>query len=407
MITRHLERICFDEEFGRQMRFISGPRQVGKTTLARSFLDKCGCSRLYFNWDLRQTRDRYIDDPYFFETAIYDSRTNDSVPWACLDEIHKMPKWKNILKDFFDKFERDARFVVTGSARLDMFRKAGDPLTGRYFMFHLFPVCLSEAVGSPLPQPSADESAVDFMCRRIDVASDHQDVLDQLLEYSGFPEPFAAARLRFFRRWQSDIVDQILREDVRDLTRIIDTENVARLIRLFPGRIGSPLSLNALREDLNVSYTAVRNALKALQLTFVVFFLPPFHRNVARSLTKEQKAYFFDWARCPVPSVRFENYAAAELKTLTALWREKGLGDFELSYVRTRDGKETDFLIVKDGDPWCLIEAKLKDGAVAGHHYKQAESLGNIPIVQVCHEKKVMKKSGPQAFRISAGRFFG
>ena len=407
MIKRHLEGICFDEEFGRQMRFVSGPRQVGKTTLARNYLDKHGFPQLYFNWDLRQVRDRYIDDPYFFETSVYDSRKNSAIPWVCMDEIHKMPKWKNILKDFFDKFESVARFVITGSARLDMFRRAGDPLTGRYFMFHLFPLCLSEAVGNPLPQPYADESAVDFLHRRFDEALDHQDTLDQLLEYTGFPEPFAAARLRFFRRWQSDMVDQILREDVRDLTRIIDAENVARLIRQLPARIGSPLSLNGLREDLNVSYTAIRNALKALQLTYVVFLIPPFHRNVARSLTKEQKAYFFDWSRCHVPAVRFENYAAVELKSLTALWREKGLGDFELSYVRTRDGKETDFLIVKDENPWCLIETKLKDVAVAGHHYKQAESLGNIPVVQLCHEEKVMKKSGSQVFRISAGRFFG
>ena len=406
MIKRHLEGICFDEEFGRQMRFISGARQVGKTTLARHFLKKNGHSHLYFNWDLRQIRDEYIDDPYFFETDVYDSKKNTLLPWVCLDEIHKMPKWKNILKDYFDKFENEVRFVITGSARLDMFRRSGDALTGRYFMFHLLPICLSEAAGRPLPNPFNDESALDFIRRRFDSASDHQDALGQLLEYSGFPEPFTAARSRFFRRWQSDMVDQVLREDVRDLTRIIDIENVARLIRQLPGRIGSPLSLNALREDLNVSYTAVRNALKALQLTFVAFLLPPFHRNLARALTKEPKGYFMDWTRCSDPAVRFENYVAVELKTLTGLWRDSGIGDFDLFYVRTRDGKETDFLIVKDDKPWCLFEAKWKDSPLDGHHYRQAESFGKIPIVQVCHEANVLKKSDPSAFRVSAGRFF-
>ncbi|MBU4204278.1 MAG: AAA family ATPase, partial [Acidobacteria bacterium] len=129
MIKRHLEGICFDEEFGRQMRFISGPRQVGKTTLVRHFLERRGHSHLYFNWDLRRIRDQYIDDAYFFETDVYDSQKKTRLPWVCLDEIHKMPKWKNILKDYFDKFENEARFVVTGSARLDMFRKSGDALT--------------------------------------------------------------------------------------------------------------------------------------------------------------------------------------------------------------------------------------------------------------------------------------
>ncbi|MFH1945703.1 MAG: ATP-binding protein [Acidobacteriota bacterium] len=407
MIKRHLEGICFDEEFGRQMRFISGPRQVGKTTLVRRFLERRGHSHLYFNWDLRRIRDQYIDDAYFFETDVYDSQKKTRLPWVCLDEIHKMPKWKNILKDYFDKFENEARFVVTGSARLDMFRKSGDALTGRYFMFQLFPLCLSEAAARSLPHPLSDESALNFIQRRLGRASDQQDALDHLLEYSGFPEPFTTARARFFRRWQSNMVDQILREDVRDLTRIFDIENIARLIRQLPARIGSPLSLNALREDLNVSYTAVRNALRALQLTFVVFLIPPFHRNVARALTKEQKAYFLDWTHCSDPAVRFENYVAVELKTLTALWRDKGLGDFELSYIRTRDGKETDFLIVKDDKPWCLLEAKWKDGPVDGHHYRQAESLGNIPVVQVCCEAKVLKKGDSSVFRISAGRFFG
>ncbi len=407
MIKRHLEGICFDEEFGRQMRFISGPRQVGKTTLARHFLEKHGHSHLYFNWDLRQVRDEYIDDPYFFETDVYDSKKGTRLSWVCLDEIHKMPKWKNILKDYFDKFENEVRFIITGSARLDMIRRSGDALTGRYFMFHLLPICLSEAAGRPLPKPFNEEPALAFIRRRLANAADHQDALDHLLEYSGFPEPFTKARSRFFRRWQSDMIDQVLREDVRDLTRIIDIENVARLIRQLPARTGSPLSLNALREDLNVSYTAVRNALKALQLTFVVFLVPPFHRNLARALTKEPKGYFLDWTHCADTAVRFENYVAVELKTLTGLWRDAGMGDFELFYVRTRDGKETDFLITKNDKPWCLIEAKWKDGPLDGHHFRQAESLGNIPVVQVCHEAKVLKKGDQDTFRVSAGRLFG
>ena len=406
MINRHLEDICFQEEFGRQMRFISGPRQIGKTTLSKKFLHQQKLDKLYFNWDLRAVRDQYLRDPYFFETDIYDAHKHGKPVWVCLDEIHKMPKWKNILKDNFDKFEETVRFIVTGSARLEWFRKSGDALTGRYFLFHLFPLSLSEAAGNVMPQLREREAAKDFIERQIAQVQYEQDLLEQLLNYSGFPEPFSKASNRFFRRWQMDAVDQIIREDVRDLTRIIETENVASLIIRLPERIGSPLSINALKKDMQVSYTAVKNAISALQLTQVIFMIPPYSRSISRAIKKEKKCYFFDWARCPDPAFRFENYIAVELKTLTELWNDSGLGSLELYYVRTKDRRETDFLIVKDGQPWCLFEAKLSDGPVGNHHRRHAEALGGIPVVQLTQESKIVKKSEGTVYRISASRFF-
>jgi len=406
MIKRHLEDICFQEEFGRQMRFISGPRQIGKTTLSKNFLHQQKLDKLYFNWDLRSVRNQYLQDPYFFETDIYDAQREDRPVWICLDEIHKMPKWKNILKDYFDKFEDTARFIVTGSARLEWFRKSGDALTGRYFLFHLFPLSLSEAAGNTMPQLIEGESATNFVEKRITQVRYEQDLLNQLLYYSGFPEPFSKASNRFFRRWQMDTVDQIIREDVRDLTRIIETENVASLIIRLPDRVGSPLSMNALREDMQVSYTAVKNAISALQLTHVIFLIPPYSRSISRAIKKEKKCYFLDWTKCPDPAFRFENYIAVELKTLIELWNDSGLGLLELYYVRTKDRRETDFLIVKNGQPWCLFEAKLSDAPVENHHRKHAEALGGIPVVQLTQEPKVVKKSEGTIYRISASRFF-
>ncbi len=406
MINRHLEKICFHDEFGRQMRFISGPRQIGKTTLAKNFLHRLNFDQLYFNWDLRAVRDRYIQDPYFFETDIYDAQEHGERAWICLDEIHKMPKWKNILKDYFDRFEEEVRFIVTGSARLEWFQKSGDALTGRYFLFHLLPLTLSEAAGNSMPQLREGERAEDFIERRIAKVRYEQDLLEQLLNYSGFPEPFTRASHRFFRRWQKDTTDQIIREDVRDMTRIIETENIASLILRLPVRIGSPLSLNALREDIQASYTAVKNAISALQLTCVIFLIPPYSRNVSRALKKEKKCYFYDWTRCPNSAVRFENYVAVELKTLIELWNDSGLGLLDLCYVRTKDGRETDFLITRDGQPWCLLEAKLSDDPVESHHRKHSEVLGRIPVVQITQKPKVVKKSKEGVYRISASRFF-
>jgi predicted AAA+ superfamily ATPase len=406
MITRHLENISFQDEFGRQMRFISGPRQIGKTTLAKYFLHQKNLDHLYFNWDLRAVRDQYIQDPYFFETDIYDAQGHAHIPWVCLDEIHKMPKWKNILKDFFDRFEEIARFIVTGSARLEWFHKSGDALTGRYFLFHLLPLTLSEVAGNPMPRLMEGESAADFIESRIARVRYEHNLLDQLLNFSGFPEPFTRANSRFFKRWHRDIVDQIIREDVKDVTRIIETENIASLILRLPERIGSPLSLNALREDIQASYSAVKNAISALRLTCVIFLIPPYSRSISRALKKEKKCYFYDWTRCADPATRFENYVAVQLKTMIELWNDSGFSTLDLHFVRTKDGRETDFLITRERKPWCLIEAKLSDGPLASHHRKHAEALDGIPIVQLTQEAKVLKKEKGGVYRLSASRFF-
>src|SRR5512135_3548126 len=153
MIKRHLEAICFDPEIGRQRRFITGQRQSGKTTLARHFLSLEDSRDLYYNWDLREVRDTYKTDYAFFESPMRGVASRGRRPWVCFDEIHKMPKWKNILKGYYDKYENDCRFIVTGSARLDWFRRSGDSLAGRYFLFRLNPLTLSEAAGHPHLEP--------------------------------------------------------------------------------------------------------------------------------------------------------------------------------------------------------------------------------------------------------------
>jgi predicted AAA+ superfamily ATPase len=404
MIRRHLESICFDPSAGRQMRFVSGPRQAGKTTLARNFLSLHQSELLYYNWDLREIRNAYRSDPDFFESAMREVKSQGRFPWICFDEIHKMPKWKNILKASFDRFEEDCHFVVTGSARLEWFRRSGDSLAGRYFLFRLNPLSLSEVAGNALLEPGPDEPARDFIERKLGRGRPEQGLMEQLLQYGGFPEPFIRASATFYRRWQRDMEDYLTREDIRDLTRILDVEHVATLMHILPARVGSPLSVNALREDVETSYTAIKNAIRAMELTHAVFLISPYSRKITRSVKKERKLYFYDWARCHDPASRFENYIAAELMTTIELWHDKGIGDFSLMYIRTRDGKETDFLITRNREPWCLFEAKLQDESIARHHLDQAQALGRIPIVQVVHQNGVYKKQPPNTFRCSASR---
>ena len=188
MLRRALFQIVFSKEWGRQMRFITGPRQCGKTTLAKMKLAQEGTPELYYLWDLRSVRNRYKNDQLFF--------TQDRPPapskkwWVCFDEMHKMPQWKNGLKAVFDSSGEHYRFIVTGSAKLDIFRKAGDSLSGRYFTFHLFPLILCELLGTRDISIKVPAAAQDWIQEKLDSKVKGEKALQDLMEYSGFPEPF-------------------------------------------------------------------------------------------------------------------------------------------------------------------------------------------------------------------------
>lgn len=409
MIDRMLEHICFDLRFGRQMRFIAGPRQAGKTTLAKAFLHKAGYTGLYYNWDVRETRTRYRENSFFYmDDVLKIKQEKGHVPWVCFDEIHKMPKWKNILKAIFDSAEEKVRFIVTGSARLDMFNKAGDSLSGRYFSFKLFPLTLFELTHNKnFHEFSVPKDGLSFVEAQLSKTAYHQDTMDTLLNYSGFPEPFLRANKMFNKKWHDDYTDRLIREDLRDLTHIRELENIAALMTFIPERIGSPLSLNSLKEDLAVSHSAIRTYIKSLELCYITFFVTPYSKKISRAVKKEKKCYLYDWSLIKNAAIRFENYLAVELKVLIELWNEIGESKFELFFVRTRDGKETDFLLTKDKSPWLLIEAKLSGEKIDNHHYLHSRELGNIPIVQLIAKTDIAVKEEKNSFCISASRFLG
>ena len=404
-ILRHLGGIALSSEFGRQMRFVSGPRQTGKTTLAKQFLASVSSQSLYYNWDNRQIRDAYIKNNHFFSADIYNVPPGkDGKRWLCMDEIHKYPDWKNILKDFFDAFHEEVNFIVTGSARLDMMRKSGDSLAGRFLNFRLNPVILPELCGViPSPPPDSGKTLIQ---ERLDTPVYKKEELLALLRYSGFPEPLSRASDRFHLRWQSAYLDTLIREDLREITQIRNLEKTAVLMQLLPDRIGSPLSINSLTGDLSCSFATVSNYLSGLELGYLLFRIPPYSHKIARSLKKEKKIYFYDWTRIADLAFRFENYAAVELKSRLDLWQDAGYGIFELFYIRDRDGRESDFLIVRNSLPWLLLEIKLRPSSIDYQHKKHSQVLGNIPFVQIVHEENIAEKNGPGLYQMSASRFF-
>ncbi|MBM3295659.1 MAG: ATP-binding protein [Candidatus Aminicenantes bacterium] len=371
MIDQAIRHWVFDRDFlhGR-MSFICGPRQIGKTTLARSHLDREGQGRHYINWDSLETRRRFASDSQFFIRDLVPPATDSTSagarprPWIVFDEIHKYPKWKNLLKGYYDDWKTAVRIIVTGSARLDAFRRSGDSLVGRYFLFKMFPLHPNDLTGripdrSASWDPGRDEAAFEETNREFAEAS------SGLLELSGFPEPFTAGTWDFYRRWQDNHLSLIIQEDVRDLTKIASLQKLETLVFLLPERVGSPLSLNNLKDILQCAHGSVRSWLSALEKVFLVFHVSPFSGSLKRSVVKEKKYYFWDWGVHDDPGRRLENFVAVQLQRAVAAWNEWGRGKFRLTYVRTRDGREADFLIVDRNRPRMIVECKAQDDSLS------------------------------------------
>ena len=402
-IKRHLTGIAFSEKLGRQMRFITGPRQAGKTTIAKQQLNHAGTG-LYYNWDNKEMRSRYRAGGDFVAADLLKAGRNGA--WVCFDEIHKMPCWKNILKDYFDAHEGKVKFIVTGSARLDMFRSAGDSLSGRYFLFNLNPLTLAEASGAPFAGILPEADALAYLEKTAARGSAPKKELAGLLKYGGFPEPYLKASGVFHKKWTETYLEQIVDQDLRDLTRIQQLESVKRLLLIMPSKIGSPLSINSIREDLEVNFLTARNYIDHLCKTCVLFKLFPYSTKGRGLVKKEQKVYFYDWTLAGEEGARFENYVAAELKARVDLWNDSQDDRYALHFVRSRDGLETDFLVSKNNVPWLLCEAKLSAQRVASHHHRHSLMLGGVPFAQVVLKDDILKVEDGKFFTISASRFF-
>jgi predicted AAA+ superfamily ATPase len=212
--------------------------------------------------------------------------------WICFDEIHKMHKCKNILKGFFDTFENKINFLITGSAKLDMLKKGGDSLTGRYFSYKLNPFIVVEVLNLKLidilPESDADKTIEKF------ISKEHENttIIDQFLKFGPFPEPLLKENEVMLKKWQESYIEKIIIEDIKELSLIHQIRKVEELIYLLPDRIGSPLSINSLKEDLEINFNTVKNYIKNLLLTYVIFDIQPYQKNINRLIKKEKKYIF-------------------------------------------------------------------------------------------------------------------
>ncbi len=331
------------------MVFLGGPRLVGKTTLAKEILDNSNGH--YFNWDRSTDRKKILSENW-----------NDSEALLIFDEIHKFPKWKNLVKGIYDTQKEKHQFLITGSARLDIFRRGGDSLLGRYHYWRLHPFSLDE-----LPKKLSKSEA-----------------FKRLMKVGGFPEPFLDNNEREARRWREERYDRIIRDDIRDLDNVKDIQSMSLLLQLLRERVGGMIVVSNLAQDLQVSSATVSKWIEIFEKMYLIFTIRTYTKNLPRSLTKPFKVYFFDNGDViGEEGAVFENFVASHLLKMCHFKQDYTGEKWELAYLRDKEQHEVDFIILRDGKIVELIETKFSDKNISSSLIYFGEKLKAPKITQI------------------------
>lgn len=325
--------------------FIGGPRQVGKTTLALQLLGEEPGHPAYMNWDIPADRARLISGEISSDKLIV------------FDEIHKYARWRDLIKGFYDEHFPNRAALVTGSARLDHYRKGGDSLQGRYHYYRLHPYSLREI--------NHDPNGKD---------------LDALLKFGGFPEPLSRQNTRHWRRWQRERQSRVINEDLVSLERVNEVSLLELLYNALLDRVGSPLSLQSLREELQVSHDSIRRWVTIFDNLYLTFRISPFGTPRIRAVKKEQKLYFWDWSVLKDEGSRFENLVACQLLKYCHFREDTEGYRMELRYLRDTDRREVDFIVLEEGEPRFAVECRTGERSISRHlnYFKERIDIPKI-----------------------------
>jgi len=353
ILDRYLKKKV-DQDLVERMVFVGGPRQVGKTTFALTFLSKPSERHpAYLNWD---------------DMAMRPSLLKGQLPvrqkCIVLDEIHKFVRWRNLVKGMYDTNKSTVSFIITGSARLDHYSKGGDSLQGRYHYYRLHPLSLREL--------NPDPSLEDFKC---------------LLRFGGFPEPCLKGEERFWRRWQYERVRRVIYEDINLLENVREISMLELLAEELPNRVGAPLSVKNLKEHLDVSHETADRWVRIFEGMYYCFRIPPYGSPRIRAVKKEQKLYLWDWSLVSEPGPRFENFVASHLLKYCHFKEDTQGYRMELRFLRDTDKREVDFVVLQEGKPIFAVECKTGAKSISPSIYYFKERT-DIPVFYQVHAQK-------------------
>ncbi len=338
------------------MVFIGGPRQVGKTTLAKFIMDNHYNNGRYLNWDFDDDRQ-----------DILEKRWSNENKFLVFDELHKFPRWKNWIKGIYDTSDSALAYLITGSARLDVYKKGGDSLLGRYHYWRLHPFTLDE----------------------IPVGITAQDAFDRLMTIGGFPEPFLDGNEREARRWRRERLDRVIREDIRDLESLRNIQLMSLFLDLLRKRVGNLISFANLANDLQISPKTAKSWTEILERMYLIFSVRPYASASPRAILKAPKVFFFDSGDViGNEGAKFENLVATSLLKRLHFLEDHGGYRYELCYVRDKEGREVDFLILKEGVIEELIEVKFSDEKISKSLIYYSERLKPKKATQIVAKLK-------------------
>lgn len=329
-----------------QMAFISGPRQVGKTTTSKAIIQ----NPIYINYDNQNDRlllnrgYKAVADNYFLSDITNIGRH------LIFDELHKYRKWKSFLKGFYDIEKDNYKISVTGSARLNIYKKGGDSLMGRYFNYRMHPLSVAEILST-----SFNENLIKPP-QKIE-----PNELNHLIKFGGFPEPYLKSDTRFYNRWKNLRLEQLFKEDIRDVSNVQELNQISLLAELLNNQTGQLVNYSSLASELNSAPDSIRRWIALLEQLYFAFTIRPWFRNIPKTLRKQPKIYLWDWSLVKEEGARYENFIASHLLKAVHFWSDAGFGQFGLYFLRDKTKREVDFLIVRNDTPWLLVEVKSAD----------------------------------------------
>jgi predicted AAA+ superfamily ATPase len=363
-IDRYLKKqILADLE--KKMVLLAGPRQVGKTTLSKGLIK----STLYLNWDIESDRTLILKKEY------------KKADLLVFDEIHKYSSWRNYLKGLYDGVGSEKKILVTGSAKLDLLRKGGDSLQGRYFFMRLMPLT----------------------CAELKMSTDKD--LFELFTLSGFPEPFFGGSKADANRWSKLYRERVIRQEVSSTELIQNLGDMEILMNRLPDLVGGGLSINSICEDIHVSHKTLANWINIFEKLYSIFRITPFGAPRIKALKKQPKLYFFDWNGIHEDGPRFENFVAVHLLKWVYYLQDIEGRDVDLRYYADKLGREVDFVITENNKPIQFIEAKLSDSEISKGLVYLKDKFPEVPSFQV-HLKGKKEYTNQQGIEvIKASRF--
>ncbi len=369
-----------------QMLFLMGPRQVGKTTLAKDLLEEWKLG-IYLSWDNLNHRKLILEgaDAVVREAGL--DEFQESPPLIIFDEIQKYKRWKTYLKGFYDTYHGEVKIIVTGSSKLDVFVKGGDSLMGRYFILRIHPLTIAEVVGN-----YEEQATKKYVSQPKQIS---QKKFQNMQRFGGFPDPFLKADKAFYQRWKTMRSKQIFKEDIRDLTRVQEISGIETLASLMVEQIGQLVSYTSFSKKIGmISDKTVKQWIQVLKSLYFFFEIRPYSRNVSKSLIKQPKYYLWDWSLAPNEGALAENFVASHLLKSVHFWNDIGLGDYDLYFLRDLQGREVNFLITKEKRPWILVEVKHGEGKFISKHLSYFHDLlGTDFAFEVSLEKEGIQKN--------------